>query len=118
MNWRVLIKLLIITIVFVGCSNNSSDENAKGELDDYPKKPIELMVPFSAGGGNDLVARTLANHASKYLPNNAKITVINKPGGVGVIGTTELFHSEPDGYNIGLFSNSVIAIQTHFDDTS
>lgn len=67
-----------------------------------PKQPIKLIVPWPAGGGTDLYARIVAPHWKKYLPGEQPIVIINKPGGDGVIGTTEVFVAKPDGYTIGL----------------
>lgn len=51
-------------------------------LAEYPERPIEMIVAYSAGGGTDVAARTLAPFIEKYL-NGATITVVNKPGAGG-----------------------------------
>lgn len=66
----------------------------------YPTKQIDLVVPYSAGGGTDLVARAFADAAKAHLP--VSIGVINKPGGSGAIGFTEIATARPNGYKIGL----------------
>ncbi|TLV12797.1 tripartite tricarboxylate transporter substrate binding protein [Klebsiella indica] len=66
----------------------------------YPTKQIDLVVPYSAGGGTDLVARAFADAAKPHLP--VSIGVINKPGGSGAIGFTEIATARPNGYKIGL----------------
>lgn len=66
----------------------------------YPSKQIDLVVPYSAGGGTDLVARAFADAAKSHLP--VSIGVINKPGGSGAIGFTEIATARPNGYKIGL----------------
>jgi tripartite-type tricarboxylate transporter receptor subunit TctC len=63
---------------------------------DYPTKPIELIVPYAAGGGTDLVARAFADAAKKHLPQ--PIGVVNKTGGGGAVGLTEIMAARPDGY--------------------
>ena len=68
---------------------------------DYPSRPIELIVPVSAGGGTDIVGRAFADAAKKYLPQQP-ITVFNKPGASGAIGMGELINAKPDGYKIGI----------------
>ncbi len=65
---------------------------------EYPNKPINLIVPWSAGGSTDLSARTMAPALSKIL--GVPVTVINKPGGSGIIGTLEVMKSAPDGYTL------------------
>ncbi len=66
----------------------------------YPTKQIELVVPYAAGGGTDLVARAFADAAKNHLP--VSIGVINKPGGGGAIGLSEIAAARPGGYKIGL----------------
>lgn len=65
---------------------------------DYPNKPITLVCQFAAGGSTDLIARALANVASKYL--GQPIVVENKPGASGTIGTHYVLTSKPDGYTL------------------
>lgn len=72
----------------------------------YPTKPITVIVPFSAGGGLDLVARTLEKLAPKYL--GQPLVVLNKPGGAGTIGWNELTTSNPDGYTLGISAIDVL----------
>lgn len=66
----------------------------------YPTKGIELVVPYAAGGGTDLVARAFADQAKKHLPQS--IGVVNKTGGAGAIGLTDIATARPDGYKIGM----------------
>jgi tripartite-type tricarboxylate transporter receptor subunit TctC len=66
----------------------------------YPDKPITIIVPYSAGGGMDLVARTLEKLAPKYL--GQPLIVVNKPGGSGTIAWNDLTSANPDGYTIGI----------------
>ncbi|MDN7133135.1 tripartite tricarboxylate transporter substrate binding protein [Halomonas sp. MC140] len=67
---------------------------------DYPEKPIQLIVPWSAGGGTDAVARQLASGLQKEL--GQQVNVVNRTGGAGVIGHTAITMSKPDGYTLGL----------------
>ena len=72
--------------------------------EDYPNKPIRIVLPFAAGGGPDVVARLLANHLSKQL--NQSVIVDNKPGGNAIIATEFVAHSRPDGYTLLLTTGS------------
>jgi tripartite-type tricarboxylate transporter receptor subunit TctC len=66
---------------------------------DYPSRPIEIVVPFSPGGGTDLIARLLADYMGKKW--GQPMLVVNKPGGGGMIGAlAALKESRPDGYTI------------------
>lgn len=67
---------------------------------DYPTKPIELIVPYAAGGGTDLVARAFADAAKSHLPQ--PMGVVNKTGGGGAVGLTEIMAARADGYKIGM----------------
>ena len=68
----------------------------------YPTKPIRLIVPQAAGGSNDLMARTIAQHLSGRL--GRQVVVDNRPGADGLIGTDMVVRSAPDGYTLLLAS--------------
>jgi tripartite-type tricarboxylate transporter receptor subunit TctC len=69
-----------------------------GAAEKFPTKPIELVVPFAAGGSTDVLARLVAKYAPKYFEK--PLVVVNKPGGGGVIGTEGVVRSKPDGYSL------------------
>lgn len=71
---------------------------------DYPERPINMIVAYSAGGGTDIAARTLAPFIEKHLGGEASIVVLNRPGAGGEIGFTELAQAAPDGYTIGFIN--------------
>ncbi|RYH06566.1 tripartite tricarboxylate transporter substrate binding protein [Tropicimonas sp. IMCC6043] len=73
-------------------------------LAEYPEKPIQVIVGYSAGGGTDVMARTTAPFIEKYLGEGASIVVKNMPGASGQIGITEVANSDPDGYTLGTFN--------------
>ncbi len=68
----------------------------------YPNRPIELIVPFAAGGGTDVLARALAEAARKHLPQN--LIVVNKAGASGGVGWAELVNAKPDGYKLAIIT--------------
>jgi tripartite-type tricarboxylate transporter receptor subunit TctC len=70
----------------------------------YPVKPIQAVVPFAAGGSNDVLARAVANTWTKYSPQ--PMVVVIKPGGGGVIGVDYVVRSKPDGYTLYLGQGS------------
>ena len=65
----------------------------------YPVRPILLVVPYTAGSDADLAARTLAQHAPRYLAGQS-IVVMNQPGASGAIGTLAVRNAAPDGYRL------------------
>ncbi len=74
----------------------------------YPTKQIELVVPYAAGGGTDLLARTLADALKTHLPQ--PVGVVNKPGGSGAIGFSEIAAARPDGYRIGMGTVEMVTL--------
>nr|WP_067293987.1 tripartite tricarboxylate transporter substrate binding protein [Marinobacterium profundum] len=80
--------------------------------DSYPEKDINIIVGYSAGGGTDVMARTLGSYMEKYL-GGAKFVVKNVPGAGGLIGFTQTSKSDPDGYTIGTFNLPGVMARTH-----
>lgn len=78
---------------------------AAAQGDAYPNHRIELIVPWQAGGGADVVARALSAAAAKHLPQ--PLVVINKPGATGAVGLGEVVHAKPDGYKLVLSSSEL-----------
>jgi tripartite-type tricarboxylate transporter receptor subunit TctC len=66
-------------------------------LAEYPGKIIKIVVPFAAGGGTDVIARTLAQEMAKEL--GAAVIIENKPGAGTISGTQAVATSEPDRLN-------------------
>lgn len=75
---------------------------------DYPSRPIRLVVAFAAGGTTDFVARQIAEKAKAYLGQS--IVVENKPGANGAIGADFVAKSEPDGYTLFFSTAGALAI--------
>ncbi len=69
---------------------------------DYPNKPVRILVPFAPGGINDVAARLLAQHLSEKL--GKQFIAENVPGGGGISATERVIHSAPDGYTILILS--------------
>ena len=80
----------------------------------YPNKPITLVVPYPAGGGADIVARLLAESMKPIL--GQPVTVTNRPGGQGTIGTAEVLRAPADGYSIVLSAAATLTVQPHRQD--
>ncbi|MEM6759086.1 MAG: tripartite tricarboxylate transporter substrate binding protein [Pseudomonadota bacterium] len=67
-------------------------------LAEYPEKPVNLIVPYGAGGAADLAARIIANEAPEYLGDN--VLVANQTGAAGVTGSTVVAKGRADGYTL------------------
>jgi tripartite-type tricarboxylate transporter receptor subunit TctC len=65
---------------------------------DYPNKPIRIIVGYSAGGGNDIIVRVMVNELSKGL--GQQVIVDNQPGAQGIIGAQNAARAAPDGYTL------------------
>jgi tripartite-type tricarboxylate transporter receptor subunit TctC len=72
--------------------------SAPGAAQDWPRKPVVIVVPYAAGGGADAVARLLANDVSKRL--GQPVVVENRPGAGGNVGTAAVARALPDGYTL------------------
>lgn len=69
----------------------------------YPNKPIKFLVPFTAGSGTDLIARSIADTMSKSM--GQPIVIENKPGAGGTIAAAQVAKGEPDGYTVLVHSS-------------
>jgi tripartite-type tricarboxylate transporter receptor subunit TctC len=74
---------------------------------EFPSKPIKIIVPFSPGGGSDVITRLLAEKMAADL--GVSVLVENKPGASSIIGTEAMVKSAPDGYTI-LMTNRAITV--------
>src|SRR5258705_3385789 len=73
-----------------------------GALAQYPQRPIQLIVPWGAGGGTDATARIIGSLLEKELKQ--PVSVVNRTGGSGVVGHQAIASSTPDGYTLGLIT--------------
>ena len=82
---------------------------AGSAIADFPEKDITLIVPWSAGGGTDTIARTLVADAENCL--GANVNVVNRTGAVGASGMGATAAARPDGYTIGLITFQLSAYE-------
>jgi tripartite-type tricarboxylate transporter receptor subunit TctC len=69
----------------------------------YPSRPIKFLVPFSAGSGTDIIARTVGEAMSRNV--GQPVIVENKPGAGGTIAAAQVARAEPDGYTVLIHSS-------------
>ena len=98
-NRRFLVVLALTGLLMVFCA-------AKGNA--FPTKPIKIIVPFPPGGPTDLIARTIVEAAKPNFPQ--PLMVINKAGGGGAIGASEVIQSPPDGHTLGFIPAAVVVL--------
>ena len=77
---------------------------ARAQADDYPTRPIRLIVPFAAGGLNDIVARLIGPHLEQSL--GQPVIVDNRPAASGIVGTDAVAKAAPDGYSLLMVASS------------
>lgn len=75
------------------------------EVAKYPERPITYIVPWPAGGRSDAYARILQPHIEKVL--GVPLVIMNRGGGVGIVGTTAVQRAAPDGYTIGQWTGAL-----------
>lgn len=102
---KILTHLLASGAIALGLLSS-----ATATVTDYPTRAIELVVPYTAGGGTDVLARAFAEAARKHLPQT--LIVVNKPGASGIVGWTDVINSKADGYKIAVLSGELTTM-TH-----
>lgn len=102
----------IFKIVLVGLSALLAPALAGAQ--DFPSKPIRLVVPFPAGGPNDIIARAVGQKMSDILKQ--PVLIDNRGGQGGVLGTDTVAKAEPDGYTIAITSAGALAISPSMQD--
>lgn len=102
-----LVLSLAAALFLFGCAGPSDGES--GSADGYPEQPIELIVPFAAGGPTDSLARALAKAAEPELGET--MVVVNRPAAGGTVAATEVANAEPDGYKVLVPTEAIMAAQ-------
>ena len=100
-------KSLLGVFLGLGVALTASQAHAQA----YPNKPIKAIVPFAAGSATDQIGRAFAQKMSEVLGQT--IVVENKAGVNGMLGADAVAKSAPDGYTIGLASQSQMVFNQH-----
>ncbi|MBO1111955.1 Bug family tripartite tricarboxylate transporter substrate binding protein [Bordetella petrii] len=85
--------------------------SAGAQPDHFPDRPITLVVGFSAGGSNDIVARAISQPLGRIL--GVPVVVENRVGAAGMIGTAHVAKADPDGYTLMVASASPVVVSPH-----
>lgn len=100
--------ILLLAGVLTSCSSSQSEPG------EYPDRQVTLVVPFPAGGAADAVGRELVDDVKDSFSEG--ISVENRDGGGGVVGMTEVFNSDPDGYKLGIVAQTTTTLTPHTVD--
>lgn len=103
---RALLALLPLAVLVSPAAAQSVEE--------YPARPVKLLVGFSPGASTDIFARLIANRVQKNWPHS--IVVENKGGAAGVLATQELARSRPDGYTLMFVTSSHVTNSLLYDN--
>lgn len=124
-NLKAMALLAAAALVMAGCGNSGGQATTAAKAEtaapaateapgkseaakttDFPTKPIDLVVPFAAGGNVDLSCRILAAELEKEL--GQPVNVLNKEGGGAVVGQTYAVTQKPDGYTMLALTSSYV----------
>lgn len=101
----VLVGSLSLAIAACGAPNSGADSDA------YPTRPVDVIVPYPAGGTADVLARAVVDRVNASGDLEHELQVVNRAGGGGVVGTSEILNAKPDGYTVGIGPEGAITLQ-------
>src|SRR2546430_17484718 len=98
--WARVLTAAVVAVVAAYPADPAAAQN-------YPTRPVTIVVPFAAGGGNDILARLLGQHMGRAL--GQQFVIENRGGAAGTIGARAVAKAAPDGYTLmvghsGLFA--------------
>jgi len=99
---------MLVTILAAVATIAAVDASRLVAADDYPNRPITLVIPLPPGGTNDIMARAVSDKMSAALGQQILVESRNM-GGSGTAGTRQVAHAAPDGYTIILGYTSTLA---------
>ena len=82
-----------------------------GSTQEFPTKPVTLIIPYPAGGSTDVTGRVLAPVVKRHLGQT--VVVENKGGGGGTVGPNLVISKPPDGYTVGIMASTTVTISWH-----
>jgi len=103
--WIARLRLMLATLLALLLTGFTFSATAQS----YPNRAITFVVPYGPAGSTDPISRQFATQLEKVL--GVEVNVENKPGGSGTIGFGIIARAKPDGYTIGLGTNSILAYQ-------
>jgi tripartite-type tricarboxylate transporter receptor subunit TctC len=98
----------MLSLVFAFVAAALGMAQAQAQAQDYPNRPITLVVPYAAGGGNDVMARIVGEKMSRTL--GQQIVIDNRPGAGGALPTRQVAKAAPDGYTLVIGGTGSLAV--------
>jgi tripartite-type tricarboxylate transporter receptor subunit TctC len=108
MKRRDFVLLFAGAIVAGTLATRPFEARAQNPVASYPDHPVTLIVPYAPGGGNDVLARAVAEPMAKIL--GQPVVIENRGGAGGSVGTRQVAKAAPDGYTLGLGGTGTLAI--------
>ena len=99
---------MLLMVISAGLLALASRADAADDADKYPSRAIHIIVGFTAGGGNDLIARIIGQKLSESL--GQPVVIENKPGGGAIVATEYVARSDPDGYTLLVGASGAMVI--------
>jgi putative tricarboxylic transport membrane protein len=97
-------SVLSILVLLGGCVTAAAQDN-------YPSRPVEVIVPYAPGGGSDIMVRNMVKVIEQHKLVPVPIAVVNKAGGGGAIARTQFSQARPDGYTLGVMDPNPVLQQ-------
>ena len=97
---RAMISAIAMSVALATASSPASAQA------DYPNKPIRIVIPFGAGGGNDIFARLVGQKFAELIGQS--VVIENKPGGEGRIAAAYVMEQPADGYTVFVGASGVM----------
>jgi tripartite-type tricarboxylate transporter receptor subunit TctC len=104
-------KKVVVLLILVACALAVAEGTKETDVSKFPERPITAHVPWGAGGGSDLVFRTVGEVFPKYSGGQPQL-IKNVPGSAGAVGIAEYLPMRPDGYNVMTWAGAQ-TIKTH-----
>ena len=119
---RGAVAALLLTLLVAACGGKQTTTTAvagtatevAASSDDYPNRPIRVIVPFGPGGLADVTVRIAGEELNKSL--GQPVIIENRPGAGGVAATSAMLNASPDGYTLIVLTNGTTIAETQFTD--
>jgi tripartite-type tricarboxylate transporter receptor subunit TctC len=102
--WHVAATSTIVALVGWWLAQRAATDSSP----DYPNRPVQVVVPYAAGGGSDTFVRIVQQGIDQDGLLGQPLVIINQAGGIGTIGSRDVKNAEPDGYKILCHHNAII----------